>query len=291
MSDKKRNDNEIIEDSLDQTAHEVVELSDDDLANRFIFNNEDALENNEAVLTNIDELAHESEIQVQEIQNIDHELFLRTQQEVSNKNIVLNRLLEEDYRKKFWVRNLQRVRNFFVIDKFNFNKQNYLSWQSATWVDFNKARIKSRNLETAKSNDLNNFVEIILRDQRVLNKFWVFEIFFSILFLLVNVTLIVLIKVQPIALTSNTAIYFNYFHQQLADWSITFSVLAMISLIVPFFFLFASWFIGINQVWKSKNFHFFMILFLFLTFILSLVSIGLFIAYFSYAGWNLWIPT
>lgn len=101
MSDKKRNDDEIIEDSLDQTAHEVVELSDDDLANRFIFNNTDALKNNDAVLTNIDELAHESEIQVQEVQEIDHELRLRTQQEIASQNIVLNNLLEEDYRKKF----------------------------------------------------------------------------------------------------------------------------------------------------------------------------------------------
>lgn len=68
-----------------------------------------------------------------------------------------------------------------------------------------------------------------------------------------------------------------------------FSILAILGFVVPYFFLFTSWFVGINDVHKSRNYQYFMAVFLTVSVVLILIAAGLIIAYYSYS-FSLWIP-
>lgn len=102
MNSKKSNnsDNLVNEDSLDETGHEIVRISDNDLAQKFINNNFNALNNPDAVFTDIDDLRHREVEAGSEIQEINDQLRQRTMDELQDKDLALKTLLEEDYQKK-----------------------------------------------------------------------------------------------------------------------------------------------------------------------------------------------
>lgn len=70
---------------------------------------------------------------------------------------------------------------------------------------------------------------------------------------------------------------------QLFNLIIIFCLLSLTLLIIPYFFLFTSFFTGINQIAKAKNFHLFMILFLAIVTVILLVVGCLVISYLAYS--------
>ncbi|WP_391591824.1 hypothetical protein MCAV_08030 [[Mycoplasma] cavipharyngis] len=282
---KKVEDDYIAEDSLDAAIHEVSHKTDLELANLFLTHNNDAIHNPEATFTNI-ETDLEEVINAQGlITKIDDELKQKTLAEIKNKRIVFKQLLVEDYRKKWFQQKWKQITKIFSLENHPQVYRSRFNYQLETdnWKSYDQIRVKTNRQKEIKNSDFLTYTDLQLRDQQGFRRIWKIETFISLIMLFLATGFIAILSLVPQAyiITSNASFANNIANLRTASY--TFATLAIIFLILPYFFLFTTWFVAINGANRSRNFHYFMVIFLAFAAIFVLIDVGLIIAYYSYS--------
>ncbi|MDQ0513661.1 hypothetical protein J2Z62_000099 [Mycoplasmoides fastidiosum] len=291
MNDNKKplGDDEIIEDGLDLVGQEVTHKSDLELANLFIVHNNDALYNPEAAFTNIDTGVDEEAEATNLVTGIDEALRRKTLADVQKKQIVFKHLLAEDYRKKWVKAKWKQFTNLFNLENQTYKSKFNYQLETDDWKNYERTRIKRHRNSEIMHGDFLTYSDLQLRNNRSLRKIWSIEILITLLIFSLSVVFMALLSSvrQAFNLTDNSLIGSTL--NSISTATYVFSALAIILLIVPYFFLFTSWFVVIKDVDKSRNFHYFMIMFLIFAGIFIVIATGLIITYYSYS-FALWIP-
>lgn len=286
---KKIDNDQILEDSLDKTIHEVAHVSDLELAHQFLYHNNDAIHNPNAVFTNIDSVK-EKELEVEGLDQIDESLRIKTLKDVKLKKINFKQLLAEDYRKKFWKKKWNQLINIFKLENRTYKHKFDYHFESEDWKKYERNKIKRKREKEIKHNDFLTYTDLQLRETKKLKKIWILEILVTLTILILAIAFIVLITNVNQGFIINDGTFLGFLLQNIKISIYVFSILAILTFIIPYFFLFTSWFVSINDVHKSRNFQYFTIIFLITACVLILVATGLTIAYYAYS-FTLWIPS
>ena len=135
----------------------------------------------------------------------------------------------------------------------NVEQKNSEEEKSKIRLNFEKF-IKDRKPKTVKTSAFGEKVNIMLRSKKGLKWTWIIELLVIAVMLAVGITFICLIS--PNLKTQYTPEWAYY--QGVGTAGVVFSYITTCSWALPFIFLITAWFVGINDVAKSKGFHYFM---------------------------------
>lgn len=137
------------------------------------------------------------------------------------------------------------------VDELN---KNFFEKFEKTKKDLKKQKKEDRKKALRSSGQKNKLLlrfEINLRDPAFLKKTWVFIILGSILFMGYSIGVLSVLANQFNTASDNKWVFLNLF-SGLNRTSIVFSGITVGLIPIPYVFLIASWFIGINNVHQSK---------------------------------------